>query len=207
MLLHAGEKYNVIFFRHLSGSDPSWHQSRCFHSRSTPNSQTSEPLCLSLDSLSPKGDRWKKNTEPAARKLWSASSPVWPSSEAERVLTEKGGSDGELIGLENDHPVDVMYIESETRRTADISGANLSPQMHQSWDRSQGPIPCEPWLEFEFHLSTMVAAGRWSTSDIADAILLIETTPVLEREFSADKLISVQTLYYWGAQLRIRDIT
>jgi len=42
----------------------------------------------------------------------------------------------------------------------------------------------------------MVAAGRWSTSDIADAILLIETTPVLEREFSANILISVQTLYY-----------
>jgi len=42
----------------------------------------------------------------------------------------------------------------------------------------------------------MVAAGRWSTSDIADVILLIEITPALEREFSASILISLQTLYY-----------
>ena len=104
----AGEKSNVIFFWHSSGSDPLWHQSWCFHSQSTQNLETSEPECLILDSWSPRGDRWKKSTEAAARELWSASSPVWPSSEAERVLTEKGGSDDELIGLEIDHTVDVM---------------------------------------------------------------------------------------------------
>ena len=66
------------------------------YSQSTQNWETTEPECLSLDSWTPKGDCWKKSTEAAARELWSASSPVWSSSEAERVLTEKGGSN--MIG-------------------------------------------------------------------------------------------------------------